>query len=74
MEYDLTEAEKGSSTFRRSLYIAKNMKGGVKLTPENLRVVRPGLGLSPKYYDVLLGRKVKKDVKKGIAVNWDLIE
>ena len=50
------------------------MKAGDELTSESLRVVRPGLGLPPKYYDVLLGRRVKKDVKKGIAVNWDLIE
>lgn len=73
VEYGLTEAEKRSLTFRRSLYISKDMKAGEELTLENLRIVRPGLGLSPKYYDVLLGRKVKKDVKKGIAVNWDLI-
>ena len=74
VEYGLTEAEKRSLTFRRSLYISKDMKAGEELTLENLRIVRPGLGLSPKYYDVLLGRRVKKDVKKGIAVNWNLIE
>ena len=74
VKYGPTEAEKGSLTFRRSLYIARDMKAGDELTSESLRVVRPGLGLPPKYYDVLLGRRVKKDVKKGIAVNWDLIE
>jgi len=74
VKYGPTEAEKGSLTFRRSLYIARDMKAGDELTPESLRVVRPGLGLSPKYYEVLLGRRVNKDVKKGIAVNWDLVE
>ena len=53
VEYGFTEAEKGSLTFRRSLYIAENMKAGDELTPKSLRVVRPGLGLSPKYYEVL---------------------
>lgn len=71
--YGPTDAEKSSLTFRRSLYIAKDMKSGEELTTENLRVVRPGLGLPPKYYDVLLGRKVNRDVKKGVAVSWGII-
>ena len=73
VKYGVSEAEKGSLTFRRSLYIAEDMKKGDMLTEKNLRIVRPGLGLAPKYYATLLGRKVKKGVKKGMAVNWDLI-
>ena len=72
--YGPTETEKGSLTFRRSLYIAKDMMAGDILTKENLRIVRPGLGLPPKYYTILLGRKINQDVKKGKAVSWDLIE
>jgi N-acetylneuraminate synthase len=72
--YGSSEAEKGSLTFRRSLYIAEDMKKGEILNENNLRIVRPGLGLSPKYYDIVLGRKVKKDVKKGTAVSWELIK
>ena len=72
--YGPTEAEKGSLIFRRSLYIAEDMKAGETFTSKNLRIVRPGLGLPPKYYDVLLGRKVNQDVKKGTAVNWELVE
>jgi pseudaminic acid synthase len=71
--YGPTEAEKASLQFRRSLYIAEDIKSGDELTPENLRIVRPGLGLPPKYYDVLLGRKVNQDLKKGTAMNWSLI-
>jgi N-acetylneuraminate synthase len=71
--YGPSEVEKGSLTFRRSLYIAENMKKGDVLTKENLRIVRPGLGLPPKYYDVLLGRKINQNVKKGTAVRWGLI-
>ena len=48
------------------------MKKGDVLNEKNLRIVRPGLGLPPKYYDVLLGKKVNCDLKKGTAVEWDL--
>ena len=72
--YGPTEAEKGSLVFRRSLYIAENMKKGDVLNERNLRIVRPGLGLKPKYYDSLIGRKVSRDIRKGTAVKWALIE
>ena len=70
--YGPTETEKGSLKFRRSLYIAEDMKKGDVLNKDNLRIVRPGLGLPPKYYEVVLGRKVNRDVKKGMPVDWDL--
>jgi len=73
ISYDPTEKEKKSMVFRRSLYVAKDMKAGDVFTPENLRVVRPGFGLPPKYYDTFLGREVKQDVKKGTRVTWDLL-
>ena len=73
IKYGPTEAEKPSMKFRRSLYIAQDMKAGDVLTPENLRNIRPGMGLPPKYYDVLLGRKVNRDVKKGTATSWKLV-
>ena len=72
--YGPTEAEKPSLQFRRSLYIAEDMKKGDILTERNLRIVRPGLGLQPKYYDILLGRRVNQDVNKGTAVSWELID
>jgi len=71
--YGVTEAERGSLAFRRSLYIAENMKKGDVLNEKNLRIVRPGLGLKPKYYSILLGRKVNQDLKKGTAMNWKYI-
>ena len=72
--YGPSEAEKGSLIFRRSLYIAEDIKKNEVLTKNNLRIVRPGLGLPPKYYDILLGRIVKKDVKKGTAVVWEIVK
>lgn len=71
--YDKTEAEKSSVKFRRSLYIVDDTIRGEVLTRENLRVVRPGYGLPPKYYELLLGKKVNRDVKRGTPVNWDML-
>ena len=72
--YGPTETEKPSLAFRRSLYISENMKKGDVLTKKNMRIVRPGLGLAPKYYDIILGRKITQDVKKGTAISWEIIK
>lgn len=71
--YGVTEKEKASLKFRRSLYIAKDMLEGEVFTPENLRAIRPGFGLLPKYFERFLGKKVTRAVKKGTPLNWDLI-
>ncbi|WP_407928953.1 pseudaminic acid synthase [Heliobacterium mobile] len=71
--YGPLHGEETSQKHRRSLYIAADMRTGDVLTPENLRSIRPGLGLSPKYYDQLLGCQVLKDVAKGTPVTWDLL-
>lgn len=68
-----TEKEKTSLQYRRSLYVAEDMKAGDVFTKENLRAIRPGFGLPPKYCDVFLGKRIKKSVKKGTPVSWDLI-
>ncbi len=73
VHYGPTEAEKPSLKFRCSIYIAEDVKAGDVLTKENLRIVRPGYGLPPKYYELLVGRKVNRDVKKGTAVKWNYI-
>jgi pseudaminic acid synthase len=74
VKYGPTKVEKSSLAFRRSLYISEDMKKGELLNKKNLRIVRPGMGLPPKYYDILLGRKVKVDVKKGTPTDWDVID
>ena len=68
-----TKAEKSSITFRRSLYIVKDMKAGDVLTKENVRSIRPGLGLPPKHLDGIMGRKLKIDVQKGTALSWIML-
>jgi pseudaminic acid synthase len=71
--YGPTEKEKASIQFRRSLYIAEDLKAGDIFTDNNIRAVRPGYGLPAKYLPELLGRTVKIDVNKGTAVTWDLL-
>jgi N-acetylneuraminate synthase len=71
--YGPTGKEKKSLIFRRSLYIVQDMKKGDILTRENLKAIRPGLGLPPKYYDMLLGKRVDRDVQRGTAVSWELV-
>ena len=73
VHYGCTDKEIASRIHRRSLYIAKDMQAGDVFTPENLRSVRPGLGLAPKYLPQFLGRKVKQDVKMGTPLSWELI-
>jgi N-acetylneuraminate synthase len=73
VSYGPTEKEMKSLVFRRSLYVVRDVKAGEVLTQENLRAIRPGLGLAPKYHSMLLGRRLVKDVKLGTAMSWDLI-
>jgi len=74
VHYGVTEAEKKSLAFRRTLYIVKDLKKGEIFNKENVRAIRPGLGLPTKYLDVVLGKRVSEDVSKGTALAWNLIE
>jgi len=73
VSYGPTEKEKASLQFRRSLYVAQDMKVGDIFTRANMKSIRPGLGLPPRYYDIVLGKKVKKDIKRGTPVSWQLL-
>ena len=73
ISYGITDQEKDSLKFRRSLYIVADMKAGDIITEENMRSIRPGLGLSPKYYDIILGKKINRNVCQGTALSWDMI-
>lgn len=72
VSYGATEAEKKSIVFRRSLYVVKPVKAGESLTKDNVRAIRPGRGLPPKYIDVVLGKVVRCDVAAGTALSWDM--
>ncbi len=68
-----SEAEAGSKLHRRSLYIVDELKAGDRLTPQNLRAIRPGHGLPPKHLDELLGCTVTQDVPRGTPAHWALV-
>ncbi len=73
VSYGPTESEKKSLTFRRSLYVVNDLKRGEVLTMTNVKAIRPGLGISPKYLDQVIGRRVIKDVRRGTPLAWELI-
>ncbi|WP_417204625.1 pseudaminic acid synthase [Acetoanaerobium sticklandii] len=66
-----SDKEKSSLGFRRSMYIVKDVVKGEEITPENVRCIRPGFGLAPKYYDLVMGRTFKEDYKKGTPLSFD---
>jgi pseudaminic acid synthase len=71
--YGGTRAEEKSRAFRRSLYIARDVAAGELLTPDNVRIVRPGFGLPPKLFEVILGRRAAKPLRAGTPLSWELI-
>jgi N-acetylneuraminate synthase len=74
ISYGATEAEKKSSVFRRSLYFVKDIKAGDLITKDNVRSIRPGLGISTKYLTIILGKRVGSDVSRGTPVSWALLQ
>ncbi|AGA56416.1 pseudaminic acid synthase [Thermobacillus composti KWC4] len=70
--YGSTKQEKSSMIFRRSLYVVEDVKAGEPFTVKNIRAIRPGYGLPPKYLDVVLGKKAARDIAKGTPLSWDL--
>lgn len=74
VDYGRKSSEIGNVTFRRSLYVALDVKAGEKITPENVRSVRPGYGLPPKAFDALIGRRFTRDVMAATPMSWDLVD
>ena len=73
VHYGLSEHEVASRFFRRSLFVVQDMKAGEKFTAENVRSIRPGHGLHTRHLPEVLGRRAKKEVRKGTPLGWDLI-
>ena len=71
--YGGSDDEKASLKFRRSIYISRDVKAGEPLTTDNIRVIRPGFGLAPKYYELIIGRRLNKNLSKGTAMSWEHI-
>jgi len=73
VHYGLTEGERSSLRFRRSLYAVRDIQAGEPLTTENVRAIRPGFGLSPRYLDQVLGLAAGVALPRGTALDWPLL-
>lgn len=73
VSYGPSASEKASMKFRRSLYVAEDMRAGDVFTERNLRAIRPGYGLAPKYLDAFIGKPVARDVSRGTPLTWELL-
>ncbi|PZX92489.1 pseudaminic acid synthase [Flavobacterium aquariorum] len=73
IDYKLTEKQAQGKDFSRSLYVVQDIKAGDVITEENVRSIRPGFGMHPKFFKDILGKKVTFDLEKGDALKWDHI-
>lgn len=74
INYELTKKENESLFFRRSLFVVKEMKQGDVFTEENVRSIRPGYGLPPRFLRDVLGRRALKEIPRGTPLSWDLVQ
>ena len=71
--YEITEREKAHSVFRRSLFVVQDVKKGEFFTESNIRTIRPGYGIAPKYIDQIIGKQASVNIERGTPVSWELI-
>jgi len=74
VSYDLTDKIKKSREFSRSLFVVNDIKAGEVFTEINVRSIRPGFGLHPRYLKDILGKKATKDIGRGTPLSWDMVE
>lgn len=74
IDYKIGKDESKSLVFRRSLFVVEDVKAGESLTDKNVRSIRPAYGLSPKYYQDILGKKASRNIKRGTPLSWDLLK
>ena len=71
--FDVQAAERKSKIFKRSIYVSKEIMAGEKITADNIRIIRPGDGLMPKFYEQVLGKTAARDLKAGTPLQWEAI-
>lgn len=74
ISYEISEKVKANKKFARSLFVIKDIKAGEKFTEKNIRSIRPGYGLHPKYFNEILGKRAVADIETGTPVSWDLLK
>jgi pseudaminic acid synthase len=73
VNYEPTASERGNLMFRRSLYVVEDISAGADFTKDNLRSIRPGFGLLPKYLPEILGKRATRALKRGEPLTWDMV-
>ncbi len=73
-EYELSDKQASERRLSRSLFVVEDIKAGEKLTPENVRSIRPGNGMHTKHYEEVLGMTAVRDLEKGTPLSWELIK
>jgi sialic acid synthase SpsE len=73
VQFGIQKAEENSLRYKRSVYVVEDVQEGELFTKENLRVIRPGDGLAPKYYEKVLGRRASRSIKRATPMSWDLL-
>ena len=74
ISYKVSESAHESINGRRSIYVSENIKSGEEINANNIKCVRPAHGIEPKNYKKAIGKKAKKDLKKGERLTWDVLE
>ncbi|MFN3554340.1 MAG: pseudaminic acid synthase [Bacteroidales bacterium] len=74
IDYNLSEKQVQSRAFSRSLYLVEDLKAGSTINSANVRSIRPGYGMHPKFYNEVMGKLLKQDVTKGTPLTWDILE
>ena len=67
------DIEKQNKVFRRSLYFVKDLKKGSIIKKDDIKRIRPGFGIPPKYEDFIIGKRVKRNISRGDPVKWELV-
>ena len=74
ISYNLSSTEEKSIQYRRSLYAVKDIKAGDRCTPDNIKAIRPGLGLPTKHIEIIMTKKAKHDIKKGTPLKFEMLD
>lgn len=74
VQYGIQEAEKKSTNYKRSIYIVHDIEAGESFTDKNIRIIRPGDGLHPRYFENLLGKKAIENIERGTPLHWSMID
>jgi len=74
IQYGISQIERKSLQFRRSLYVVENISTGERLTQKNVRAIRPGLGMPPEHLEHVLGLTAVRDIPRGTPLDWHLLK